>query len=290
MDIQQARIITAMVTPFDQDKKVDNQKLKAFIEYLIANGTEGLVVGGTTGESPTLTHDEKIALYQKTVEYVAGRVPIIAGTGSNNTEETIAFTKEVEQIKGIDAALVVTPYYNKPNQAGLYAHFEAVAKNTSLPIVLYNVPGRTGVSIDPETTIQLSEIDNIAGIKECAGLDAMSEIIAHTADDFMVYTGEDNLAFASRAIGANGVVSVASQIYGNEMKQMYDALDNGNIKEAAKTSAMLIPKMDSLFSVPSPAPTKFLLNHNGVDVGSLRLPLVECTTEEQERILNAYKK
>lgn len=290
MDIQQARIITAMVTPFDQDKKVDNQKLKTFIEYLIANGTEGLVVGGTTGESPTLTHDEKIALYQKTVEYVAGRVPIIAGTGSNNTAETIAFTKEVEQIEGIDAALVVTPYYNKPNQAGLYAHFEAVAKNTSLPIVLYNVPGRTGVSIDPETTIQLSEIDNIAGIKECAGLDAMSAIIAHTADDFMVYTGEDNLAFASRAIGANGVVSVASQIYGNEMKQMYDALDNGNIKEAAKTSAMLIPKMDSLFSVPSPAPTKFLLNHNGVDVGSLRLPLVECTTEEQERILNAYQK
>lgn len=290
MDIQQARIITAMVTPFDQNKKVDNQKLKEFIEYLIANGTEGLVVGGTTGESPTLTRDEKIALYQKTVEYVAGRIPIIAGTGSNNTAETIAFTKEVEQIEGIDAALVVAPYYNKPNQAGLYAHFEAVAKNTSLPIVLYNVPGRTGVSIDPETTIKLSEISNITGIKECAGLDAMSEIIAHTADDFVVYTGEDNLAFASRAIGANGVVSVASQVYGNEMKQMYDALDNGNLKEAAKTSAVLIPKMDSLFSVPSPAPTKFLLNHNGVDVGSLRLPLVECTAEEQEAILNAYKK
>lgn len=290
MDIQQARIITAMVTPFDQDKKVDNQKLKTFIDYLIANGTEGIVVGGTTGESPTLTDEEKIALYRKTVEYAAGRVPIIAGTGSNNTAQTIEFTKEVENIEGIDAALVVTPYYNKPNQAGLYAHFEAVAQNTSLPIVIYNVPGRTGVSIDPETTIRLSNIDNIIGVKECAGLDAMSEIIAHTADDFSVYTGEDNLAFTARAIGANGVVSVASQVYGNEMKKMYDALDAREIKEAAQLSAVLIPKMDSLFSVPSPAPTKYLLNHNGIDVGGLRLPLVECTPEEQEAILNAYKK
>lgn len=290
MNIQKARIITAMVTPFDDNQKVDDTKLTAFIDYLISNGTEGIVVGGTTGESPTLTHDEKIALYKKTVELVEGRVPVIAGTGSNDTAQTIEFTKEVEAIKGIDAALVVAPYYNKPNQAGLYAHFEAVAKNTSLPIIIYNVPGRTGVSIDPETTIRLSKISNIMGIKECAGLDAMSEIIAHTPDNFSVHTGEDNLAFAARAIGANGVVSVASQIYGNEMKEMYDALDAGNIKKAAKMSAALIPKMNSLFTVPSPAPTKYLLNHNGIDVGGLRLPLVECTTEEQENLLNMYKK
>lgn len=285
MQIQRARIITAMVTPFDQDNKVDNEKLGKFIEYLISTGTEGIVVGGTTGESPTLSHDEKLALYQKTVEYVAGRIPIIAGTGSNNTAETISFTQEVEIIKGIDAALVVTPYYNKPNQAGLYAHFEAVAKSTSLPIVIYNVPGRTSVSIDPETTIRLSEIENIVGIKECAGLDAMSTIISHTSDDFLVYTGEDNLSLPAKAIGANGVISVASQVFGKEMAEMYDALEAGKMQQAAKISASLLPKMDSLFSVPSPAPTKFLLNHNGVDVGGLRLPLIGCTQEEKDSIL-----
>ncbi|MBM6613631.1 4-hydroxy-tetrahydrodipicolinate synthase [Desemzia sp. RIT804] len=285
MDIQQARVITAMVTPFDQENKVDNEKLKKLIEYLISTGTEGIVVGGTTGESPTLSHDEKLGLYQKTVEYVAGRVPIIAGTGSNNTAETISFTQEVEKISGIDAALVVTPYYNKPNQVGLFAHFEAVAKSTTLPIIVYNVPGRTSVSIDPETTIRLSAIDNLIGIKECAGLDAMSYIISHTPEDFLVYTGEDNLSLPAKAIGANGVISVASQVFGKEMTDMYDALENGQMKTAAEISADLLPKMDSLFSVPSPAPTKFLLNHSGVDVGGLRLPLVDCTREEKERIL-----
>ncbi|MFL2099403.1 4-hydroxy-tetrahydrodipicolinate synthase [Desemzia sp. FAM 23991] len=285
MDIQRARIITAMVTPFDQENKVDNEQLKRFIEYLISTGTEGIVVGGTTGESPTLSHDEKLALYQKTVEYVAGRIPIIAGTGSNNTAETISFTQEVEKINGIDAALVVTPYYNKPNQAGLFAHFEAVAKSTALPIMIYNVPGRTSVSIDPETTIRLSGIDNVIGIKECAGLDAMSQIISHTSEDFLVYTGEDNLSLPAKAIGANGVVSVASQVFGKEMSEMYDALEDGQLKRAAELSAELLPKMDSLFSVPSPAPTKCVLNHNGVAVGGLRLPLVECTPEEKESIL-----
>lgn len=286
MNIQRARIITAMVTPFNQENKVDGKKLEKFIEYLISTGTEGIVVGGTTGESPTLSHDEKLNLYQKTVEYVAGRVPIIAGTGTNNTAETILFTQEVEKIKGIDAALVVTPYYNKPNQAGLYAHFEAVANSTSLPVVIYNVPGRTSVSIDPETTVRLSAINNIVGIKECAGLDAMSHIITHTSEDFLVYTGEDNLALPAKAIGANGVVSVASQVFGKEMSQMYNALESGQMKQAANISANLLPKMDSLFSVPSPAPTKFVLNHNGVDVGGLRLPLVECTSEEKESILS----
>lgn len=285
MAIQRARIITAMVTPFDQENKVDNEKLKKLIEYLISTGTEGIVVGGTTGESPTLSHDEKIALYQKTVEYVAGRIPIIVGTGSNNTAETISFTQEVEKISGIDAALVVTPYYNKPNQSGLFAHFEAVAQNTELPIIIYNVPGRTSVSIDPETTIRLSAIDNVVGIKECAGLDAMSHIISQTPEDFLVYTGEDNLSLPAKAIGANGVISVASQVFGEEMAEMYDALESGEMKKAAELSASLLPKMDSLFSVPSPAPTKFLLNHRGIDVGGVRLPLVDCTGKEKERIL-----
>ncbi|MER1954284.1 MAG: 4-hydroxy-tetrahydrodipicolinate synthase [Desemzia incerta] len=286
MDIQQASIITAMVTPFDHENNIDFKKLEKLIDHLIATGTQGIVVGGTTGESPTLSHDEKLTLYQQTVEFAAGRVPIIAGTGSNNTAETISFTQEVAKIKGIDAALVVTPYYNKPNQAGLYAHFEAVAKSTDLPIIIYNVPGRTSVSIEPATTIRLSAIETIIGVKECVGIEAMSEIISHTDADFLVYTGEDALSLPAKAIGANGVISVASQVFGKEMKEMYDAFEAGKLTEAAKLSRELIPKMDALFSVPSPAPTKFLLNHQGIDVGGVRLPLVECTTEEEKVILS----
>lgn len=290
MDIQQARIITAMVTPFDDENNVDFEKLKNLIDHLISTGTEGIVVGGTTGESPTLSRDEKLALYQNTVEFAAGRVPIIAGTGTNNTAETISFTQEVAQIEGIDAALVVTPYYNKPNQTGLYAHFEAVAKSTELPIIVYNVPGRTSVSIEPATTIRLSAIENIIGVKECVGVEAISEIITHTDSDFLVYTGEDSLSLPAKAIGANGVISVASQVFGEEMKEMYDAFETGKLKEAAKLARDLVPKMDALFSVPSPAPIKFLLNHQGVDVGGVRLPLVECTSEEEKEILLTCKK
>ena len=165
MDIQRARIITAMVTPFDQENKVDNEKLGNLIEYLISTGTEGLVVGGTTGESPTLFHDEKLALYQKTVEYVAGRIPIIAGTGSNNTAETISLTQEVEKISGIDAALVVTPYYNKPNQAGLYAHFEAVAKSTALPIIVYNVPVEPAFRLNQKRRFVYLLLIRLSGLK-----------------------------------------------------------------------------------------------------------------------------
>ncbi|WP_035053358.1 4-hydroxy-tetrahydrodipicolinate synthase [Carnobacterium pleistocenium] len=285
MDLKKARIITAMTTPFNEQGSVDYVKLEKLINFLLENGTEGLVVGGTTGESPTLAHAEKVDLYRKTVELTAGRVPIIAGTGSFNTAETIAFTKEVEAISGIDAALVVVPYYSKPNQAGLYAHFEAVATSTTLPIIIYNVPGRTSVSIDPKTTIKLSAIKNIIGVKECLGLDAVSEEIKETSDDFLVYTGEDGNAFPAKCIGATGVISVASHVLGNDISKMYDLLEDGSLAEAAQIHRELVPKMDSLFTVPSPAPVKFALNQLGIDVGGLRLPLVACTEEEEEYIL-----
>lgn len=285
MDLKKARIITAMTTPFDDQGAVDYGRLEKLINYLLENGTEGLVVGGTTGESPTLTHNEKLELYQKTIELVAGRVPVIAGTGSFNTAETIAFTKEVEAISGIDAALVVAPYYSKPNQAGLYAHFEAVANSTTLPIIIYNVPGRTSVSIDPKTTIKLSAIKNIIGVKECLGLDAVSEEIEQTSDDFLVYTGEDGNAFPAKCIGATGVISVASHVLGNDMVKMYNCLEALQMSEAAELHRQLVPKMNSLFTVPSPAPVKFALNHLGVEVGGVRLPLVACTKEEEEFVL-----
>lgn len=286
MYLKNARIITAMATPFDEQGAVDYDRLEKLINFLLANGTEGLVVGGTTGESPTLTHDEKLALYRKTVELTAGRVPIIAGTGSFNTAETIAFTKEVEAISGIDAALVVAPYYSKPNQAGLYAHFEAVANSTTLSIIIYNVPGRTSVSIDPKTTIQLSMIENIIGVKECLGLDAVSEEIEKSSDDFLVYTGEDGNAYPAKCIGATGVISVASHVLGNDMTKMYDLLEEKQLSKAAEIHRQLVPKMNSLFTVPSPAPVKFALNHLGVDVGGVRLPLVACTNEEEDYLLN----
>jgi 4-hydroxy-tetrahydrodipicolinate synthase len=256
MNLTKARIITAMTTPFNKNGEIDYNGLEPLINYLLANGSEGLVIGGTTGESPTLSHDEKLDLYKKSVEIIKGRVPVIVGTGTNNTAETISFTKEVENIKGIDAVLVVAPYYNKPNQAGLYAHFEAVSENTVLPIIVYNVPGRTSVSIDPATTIRLAKLENIIGVKECMGLDAMSEIIEQTNDDFFVYTGEDNLTFPAKCIGGSGVISVASHVLGNEMKEMYDFLEEGKMNEAAKQHRQLIPKMNSLFSVPSPARNK----------------------------------
>lgn len=285
MDLRKARIITAMTTPFNEQGLVDYEQLEKLINFLLGNGTEGLVVGGTTGESPTLTHEEKIALYRKTVELTAGRVPIIAGTGSFNTAETIAFTKEVEAISGIDAALVVVPYYSKPNQAGLYAHFEAVAASTTLPIIIYNVPGRTSVSIDPKTTIKLSTIKNIIGVKECLGLDALSEEIEKTSDDFLVYTGEDGNAFPAKCIGAAGVISVASHVLGNDIAKMYNLLEEGSLVQAASMHRQLVPKMTSLFTVPSPAPVKFALNHLGIHVGGTRLPLVACTKEEEAHIL-----
>lgn len=289
MDLKKARIITAMTTPFSEQGSVDYGKLEKLINFLLENGTEGLVVGGTTGESPTLSHEEKVDLYRKTVEITAGRVPIIAGTGSFNTAETIAFTKEVEAISGIDAALVVAPYYSKPNQAGLYAHFEAVAAGTTLPIIIYNVPSRTSVSIDPKTTIKLSAIKNIIGVKECLGLDAVSEEIKETPEDFLVYTGEDGNAFPAKCIGATGVISVASHVLGNDISKMYDLLEGGSLTEAAQIHRELVPKMNSLFTVPSPAPVKLVLNHLGINVGGVRLPLVTCTREEEEFILKELK-
>ncbi|MGX7418531.1 4-hydroxy-tetrahydrodipicolinate synthase [Carnobacterium gallinarum] len=289
MEIQTAQIMTAMVTPFNEEGQVDFKQTAKLIDYLLNNGTEGLIVGGTTGESPTLTHDEKLELYRKTVEFVNGRVPIIAGTGSFNTADTITFTQEVAKIDGIDAALVVAPYYNRPNQEGLYQHFKAVAEASELPIMLYNVPSRTGVTIEVETTVRLSLLKNVIGVKECAGLEAMSGIIEGVNPEFLVYSGEDALAFPALCLGASGVISVASHVIGNEMLEMYRLVNNGVLEDAARIYRELLPKMASVFSVPSPAPVKAVLNHQGMNVGGVRLPLVECTKEEENKILNCLE-
>lgn len=280
------KVVTAMVTPFNSEKdKVCKRRINALVEHLIENGSDALVIGGTTGESPTLTHDEKIKLFKQVVETNAGRIKIIAGTGTNNTQETIAFTKEVAEIGGIDAVLVVAPYYNKPNQTGLYAHFEAVAAASTLPVVIYNIPGRSVVNIEPETVIKLSKLTNIVAVKESSGnLDNISKIIAETSDDFSVYSGDDSLTLPIYAVGGNGVVSVASHLVGKEMQTMLTAFDNGDVKKAAAIHRKLLPLMKGLFSFPNPSPTKYLLNKQGISVGHVRLPLTEVDKESGEKL------
>ena len=286
MDLKNSHIMTAMVTPFGKDGNVDYELLKKLIDHLLSTGTDGILVSGTTGEGPTLTEEEKIELIEKTVEYVAGRVPVVAGTGSNNTKATIEYTNKVAKIDGVDAALVVVPYYNKPDQAGMIAHFTAVADNVDLPIVMYNIPGRTGVTMEVKTIAELSKHQNIIGIKDCTGIVNMAEIVANTPDDFLAFTGEDADALAARNVGAQGVISVASHLFGKEISQMYAANSKGDNEIAGELMRALTPKMKALFSHPSPSPVKAALNHVGIEVGGCRLPILALDDAQASVLFN----
>ncbi|AIS59841.1 4-hydroxy-tetrahydrodipicolinate synthase [Listeria ivanovii] len=280
------KVITAMVTPIHPEKnKVCKKRIHHLVNHLIANGSDGLVIAGTTGESPTLSHDEKIKLFRQVIETNDGRAKLIAGTGSNNTAETIELTNEVAELGGIDAVLIVAPYYNKPNQDGIYAHFAAVAEASDLPVVIYNIPGRSVVNIEPETIIRLAQLPNIIGVKESSGnLDNISEIIADTPDDFFIYSGDDSLTLPILSVGGHGVISVASHIVGNEMQEMIQAFENGKVQKAASIHRSLLPLMKGLFAVPNPAPTKYLLNQQGINVGPVRLPLVDLNAEQGTKL------
>ncbi|NER42936.1 4-hydroxy-tetrahydrodipicolinate synthase [Bacillus megaterium NBRC 15308 = ATCC 14581] len=284
------QVLTAMVTPFDQNGEIDFNATKTLVEYLITNGTDGLVVAGTTGESPTLTTEEKIELFKCVVEAAAGRVHVIAGTGSNNTQASMSLTKLAEET-GVDGIMLVAPYYNKPSQEGLYQHFKTIAESTSLPVMLYNIPGRSIVNISVETVVRLSEITNVVSIKEASGnLDAMAEIISKTPSDFTLYSGDDGLTIPVLAIGGAGVISVASHIIGNDMQEMINAFKNGDVQKAAATHRNLLPIMRALFIAPSPSPVKAALNLNGIQVGGVRLPMVPLSNKEQsalEKVLQA---
>ncbi|MFD1419756.1 4-hydroxy-tetrahydrodipicolinate synthase [Lactiplantibacillus songbeiensis] len=284
MNFENVDLMTAMVTPFDDQQKLADDRLHSLIEHLLAHGTQGLIVGGTTGEAPTLTDDEKIDLLTKTAKIVAGRVPIVAGTGSNSTAGTIAFTKRVSQIEGITAALVVVPYYNKPNQAGMIAHFTAVADQGGLPVIIYNIPGRVIVKMDVDTVLELAKNPNIIGIKQCASMEEFGALVEQAPADFLVYTGEDAQSLAAKEIGGAGVISVASHIYGDEMSAMYQAVANGEIAMAAKYQRDLTPKMAALFSAPSPSPVKAALNHVGQLVGNPRLPILPLTAAQENKL------
>lgn len=284
------RLITAMVTPFDADGHIDWQTTERLIDYLITDQqSDSLVVSGTTGESPTLSEDEKLELFRFVVKHAAGRCKVIAGTGSNNTAHSIHLTKAAEAC-GVDGVLLVAPYYNKPTQEGLYQHFKAIAESTKLPVILYNVEGRTGVNISVNTTLRLAQIDNVVATKDCASLDQLTQIISAAPEGFKVYSGDDSSTLPALAIGSYGIVSVASHIVGAQMNEMIQAYLNEKPQEAARLNGKLFPIFKGLFHCPHPVPNpvavKYALGLKGLPVGGVRLPLVNVTAGEAEFLRN----
>ncbi|WP_336885108.1 4-hydroxy-tetrahydrodipicolinate synthase [Caldalkalibacillus salinus] len=282
------RLLTAMVTAFDVKGQLDLQRQTNVIDHLYSTGTDAIVVAGTTGESPTLTKDEKIQLIKHTVQQSKGRGKVIVGTGSNNTKETVELTEKVTAL-GVDGIMLVNPYYNRPSQEGLYQHFKAVAESTMLPIMLYNIPGRSAVNMSVDTVVRLSKIPNIKMIKEASGdLGQVTEILNATSQDFQLYSGDDNLTLPILAVGGKGVVSVASHVIGKEMKQMINAYDEGDVSKASRLHRELYPKMRALFAAPSPAPLKRVLEEIGVSAGPVRLPLVALNKTEEAQVLSHF--
>ncbi len=269
------RLLTAMVTPFNEEGAVDYEQAKNLALALLNSVSQGLVVVGTTGESPTLTREEELRLFSEIKSVVGERGSVIAGTGSNSTVEALAATKEAERI-GVDACLLVVPYYNKPTQEGLYQHFKTIAQSTSLPCILYNVPSRTITSLSADTIIKLSQIDNIIGVKEASGnFEQISRIISNTREDFFVWSGNDGDTLLILALGGYGIISVASHLVGNQISEMINSFINGKVGEAATIHRRLIPLINALFVISSPIPLQYALNHIGFYVGKPRLPLTE---------------
>ena len=284
------RLITAMVTPFDGSGRVDYEQARKLALACLKSGSDGLVLSGTTGESPTLTHEEELKLYAEIKAVVGKGGSIIAGTGSNSTNEAVEATKGAEKI-GVDACLLVTPYYNKPSQEGLYQHFKAIAESTHLPCILYNVPSRTVVSIASETAIRLSQIDNIIGIKEASGnMEEIGKIIAGAKKGFLVWSGNDSDTLPMMSIGGYGIISVASHLVGLQIKDMINKYLAGKVNEAAAIHLNLMPLMKVLFIVSNPVPVKFALNEVGFRVGKTRLPLVEPDAKSASLIRDTLKK
>ena len=277
------------VTPFSADDQVDAPALRRLIDYLIEQGASGVVPCGTTGESATLTHEEHHRVIALTVEHVAGRVPVIAGTGSNSTAEAIYLTKAADA-SGVDGMLLIAPYYNRPNQQGIIEHFKAVAGATSKPIIMYNIPKRTGINMEAATTITLSKVENITGIKEASGdLNLVMDIIQGT-DDFSVLTGDDNLLFLFAALGGHGGICASAHILPGEWLRIVKLVQQGDIEGARALHYRLLPLAKVLFCEPNPAPLKAALNMMGLYVGDPRLPILPVTEAAKEKIRAVLRK
>ena len=280
--------ITAIVTPF-RDGSVDEAAFKNLIEFQIANGTSGIVPCGTTGESATLSYEEHHRVIELAIESAATRIPVIAGTGSNSTAETIELTRHAEKA-GAQAALLITPYYNKPSQQGLYEHYRTVAAETGLPIILYNVPGRTSVNMLPETVGKLSEIKNIVGIKEATGdLKQVSDILEYSREGFLVLSGDDFTTLPLLAIGGHGVISVTSNVAPRMVSDMIKAFEAGNLEEAKRLHYKLQPLHRAMFIETNPVPVKTALAMMGMTGEEMRLPLVAMSEANKGKLASALK-
>ena len=277
------RLMTAMVTPFTERGAVDFGKAAELARNLVACGNDGLIITGTTGEGPTLNEDEKLELYRVTKRAV-GSASIVAGTGNYNTAESIHLTREAE-LCGVDGILLVVPYYNNPPQEGLYQHFKAIAEATSLPCILYNVPPRAPRNLDASTLKRLAEIDNIVGVKEASGkLEQFNAVMSAVPDDFLVYSGNDSDTHTVMSLGGYGVISVAAHLVAGRIKRMINLLTEGRTAEAATIHLELLPLVDALFWQPNPMPVRAALTELGFDVGKPRLPLVDLTAAEKDRL------
>ena len=271
--VKLGRLLTAMVTPFTEDGEVDYEQAKKLALALLRSGSDGLVVSGTTGESPTLTKEEKLRLFTEVKEAIGDRGSVVAGTGNYSTRESIELTREAERV-GVDAVLLVVPYYNKPTQQGLLEHFKAIASSTSLPCILYNVPSRTITSLSVDTMVKLSQIDNIVGLKEASGnLSQATELLSQVSQDFLLYSGNDGDTFPLLCLGGYGVISVASHLVGRQIKQLIERVVGGEIESAAAIHRNLLPLFKALFILSNPIPVKYALNQVGFRVGPTRLPL-----------------
>jgi len=287
------RILTAMVTPMNEALEVDYQEAVRLAQYLIDNGSDGVVVCGTTGESPTVTDKEKIELFKAVKGALGSKATVIAGIGSYSTTSSISLAR-MAATTGVDGLMAVVPYYNKPSQEGMFQHFKAIAEATTLPLMLYNVPSRTSANLMPETVKRLSEIPNIVALKEAAGsLDQVSELKRLLPAEFEVYSGDDSMTLPMLALGCSGIVSVAAHVIGNEMKAMIDAWFDGDTAEATKWHLELYPVFKGIFVTSNPVPIKALMNMIGIKAGGVRLPLVKATAEEMKflnDLMNNVKK
>jgi len=286
------RCLTAMVTPFKENGEVDYEQTKKLAKALLNSGSDGLVLAATTGEAPTLSWDEEMRIFTEVKSAVSDKATLVAYTGSNSTREAVENTEKAEKI-GVDAFLSVVPYYNRPNQKGIIRHFEEIARSTHLPIIMYNIPIRTGVNMEPDTIIELSRIKNIVGVKEANGnMEHVAKVISGVAkvrDDFYIWSGNDNDTFHIIALGGYGVIGVTTHLTGKQYKKMVDLILSDKIQEAAAIHRKLVPLVNAMFSMPSPAPIKYALNYLGFKVGNPRLPLVPPTEKEAEKIIAELK-
>jgi len=278
------RLMTAMITPFTDNQEIDFDRVRKLAAYLVETGSQGIVVCGTTGESPTLGDAEKLRLFSVVQQEVGTKVQVWAGVGTNSTRHTVELTREASKL-GINGVMAVTPYYNKPSQEGLYHHFKQIAEATDLPVMLYNVPGRTGVNLLPGTVHRLAQIENVVALKEASGnMDQMSELVNSTPDDFIIYSGDDSLTLPLMALGAHGVVSIASHLAGREISEMISAYMSGDTVAAARMHSRLFPLFKVLFITSNPVPLKEAMRLLGQDTGVLRGPLCPATESESTEI------